>query len=124
MVSEYLDGLRRVPQFRHLTDRDLREIGRLAESVDLPPGATIRATGTQDAALTYASARVLIIDRRALPRVLELAPDLISSLDFGETNSATKPDAPPTRTDLPLDAPGRRIALANLDKVDDGESAG
>jgi len=86
MVNEYLDGLRCVPQFRHLPARELEEVGRLAETLDLPAGATIRATGTQDVAVTYSSV-VLIIDRRALPRVLELAPDLINALDVPSPRS-------------------------------------
>ena len=74
--SEYLDGVQSIPQFRHLRGRDLTELGRLADSVDLPGGAILDASHAQDVVLTYAPARVLIIARHAVPRVLELAPDL------------------------------------------------
>lgn len=77
--SGYLDGLQSIPQFRHLRGGELTEIGQLVDSVDLPRGAIVGAIHAQDVVLTYAPARVLVIARRALPRMLELAPDLAIS---------------------------------------------
>jgi hypothetical protein len=70
----YLDRLRAVPAFRRCTRRQLEDIGRLVDVVELPAG-TVELDG-RELVVTLDPVRALVIGRRALPVLLEIAPDL------------------------------------------------
>lgn len=73
--NRYLKRLREVPAFRHCTRRQLAHVARLVDDVEVPAGTQL--TGhAGELILTLTPARVLVIDRRALPAVLDDAPGL------------------------------------------------
>jgi hypothetical protein len=70
----YVDRLRHVQAFRHCTRRQLELIARLVDVVELPAG-TVELDG-RELVVTLDPVRALVVGRRALPALLELAPDL------------------------------------------------
>jgi hypothetical protein len=70
----YLDRLRAVPAFRRCTRRQLEDIGRLVDVVELPAGTV--ELDRRELVVTLDPVRALVIGRRALPVLLEIAPDL------------------------------------------------
>ena len=75
--SGYLDRLRSVPAFRQCTRRQLREVARLVDVVEFPAG-TVELEG-RELVVTVDPVRALVVGRRALPAVLEMAPDLVTA---------------------------------------------
>jgi hypothetical protein len=69
-----LDRLRSVPAFRHCTHRQLEQVARLVDVVELPAG-TVELDG-RELLVTLDPVRALVVGRRAVPALLELAPDL------------------------------------------------
>ncbi|HEY4398074.1 MAG TPA: hypothetical protein VGO28_10410 [Acidimicrobiia bacterium] len=70
----YLDRLRSVPAFRHCTRRQLEQVARLVDVVELPAG-TVELDGRQHV-VTLDPVRALVVGRRAVPAMLDLAPSL------------------------------------------------
>jgi len=70
----YLDRLHTVQAFRHCTRRQLHEVARLVDVVELPAG-TVELDRRQ-LVVTLDPVRALVVDRRAVPAVLDLAPTL------------------------------------------------
>jgi hypothetical protein len=75
MLTTYLDRLRTVPALRACNRRQLQEVARLIDDVDIPAGTQLRGPGGE-LVVALAPTRALVIDRRALPAVLEEAPGL------------------------------------------------
>jgi hypothetical protein len=71
----YLDRLRSVPAFRQCTRRQLEHVARLVDDVELPAGTQLRGSGGE-LVVTLTPSRALVIDRRALPAVLDETPAL------------------------------------------------
>jgi hypothetical protein len=71
----YLQRLRELPAFRHCTHRQLERVARLIDDVELPAGTQVRGNAGE-LIVTLTPARALVIDRRALPAVLDDAPGL------------------------------------------------
>jgi hypothetical protein len=74
--NRYLDRLRHIPAFRQCTRRQLEEVARLVDVVELPAG-TVELDG-RELVVTLDPVRALVVGRRALPVLLEIAPDLAS----------------------------------------------
>lgn len=72
----YLERLRHIPAFRHCTRRQLEDVARLVDVVELPAG-TVELDG-RELVVTLDPVRALVVGRRALPVLLEIAPDLAS----------------------------------------------
>ena len=72
----YLDRLWHIPAFRHCSRRQLEEVARLVDIVELPAG-TVELDG-RELVVTLDPVRALVIGRRAVPALLELAPDLVA----------------------------------------------
>jgi hypothetical protein len=72
----YLDRLRSIPAFRQCTPRQLEQIARLVDVVELPAG-TVELDG-RELVITLDPVRALVVGRRAMPALLELAPDLVA----------------------------------------------
>lgn len=80
MPSAYLDRLGHITAFRCCSQRDqrdLRELARLIDHVSLPAGLPIAASARE--MLVTVAPTELVIARRALPRVTELAPEPASA---------------------------------------------
>lgn len=75
MRNRYLRRLRGVPAFRHCTMRQLQQVARLVDVVDLPAGTQLGGDGGE-LVMTLTPTQALVIDRRALPAVLDQAPAL------------------------------------------------
>jgi hypothetical protein len=74
--NRYLDRLHEIPGFRHCTRRQLQEVARLIDVVELPAG-TVELDG-RELVVTLDPVRALVVGRRAVPALLELAPDLVT----------------------------------------------
>jgi hypothetical protein len=72
----YVDRLRSIPAFRHCTRAQLEQVGRLVDVVELPAG-TVELDG-RELVVTLDPVRALVVGRRAVPALLELAPDLVA----------------------------------------------
>jgi len=72
----YLERLRHIPAFRHCTRRQLEEVARLVDVVELPAGTV--ELDRRELVVTLNPVRALVVSRRALPVLLEIAPDLAS----------------------------------------------
>ncbi len=70
----YVERLRTIPAFRHCSRRQLEEVARLVDVVELPAG-TVELDG-RELVVTLDPVRALVVGRRAVPALLELAPDL------------------------------------------------
>jgi hypothetical protein len=68
----YIDTLRALPAFRSCSPRDLTEISRLIDTVDLPAG-TVIGRNSHEVVLMLEPTRVLVVERRAWSTVMELA---------------------------------------------------
>lgn len=90
----YLDRLRAVPAFRHCSHRQLEQVARLVDVVELPAG-TVELDG-RELVVTLDPVRALVVGRRALPVLLEIAPDLASEPP-AETASRAGSTAPALR---------------------------
>ncbi len=73
----YLDRLRHIPAFRHCTHRQLEQIARLVDVVELPAGTV--ELDRRELVVTLDPVRALVVRRQALPFLLEIAPDLAST---------------------------------------------
>jgi hypothetical protein len=73
--NRYLRRLREVPAFRHCTRQQLQRVARLVDDVEVPAGTQL-AGDAGELILTLAPTRMLVVDRRALPTVLDEAPGL------------------------------------------------
>ena len=74
--NRYLDRLREIPGFRQCTRRQLQEVARLVDVVELPAG-TVELDG-RELVVTMDPVRALVVGRQALPALLEIAPDLMT----------------------------------------------
>jgi hypothetical protein len=72
----YLERLRHVPAFRHCTRRQLEEVARLVDVVELPAGTV--ELDRRELVVTLDPVRALVVGRQALPVLLELAPQLVT----------------------------------------------
>jgi len=70
----YLEQLRHIPAFRHCTHRQLKEVARLVDVVELCPGTV--ELDDRELVVTLDPVRALVVGRRALPVLLDIAPDL------------------------------------------------
>ena len=70
----YLERLRTIPAFRHCSKGQLEQVARLVDVVELPAG-TVELDG-RELVVTLDPVRALVVGRRAVPALLELAPDL------------------------------------------------
>ncbi len=70
----YLERLRHIPAFRHCTHRQLEEVARLIDVVELPAGTV--ELDHRELVVTLDSVRAIVLGRRALPVLLEIAPEL------------------------------------------------
>jgi hypothetical protein len=74
--SGYLERLRSVPAFRHCTRRQLEDVARLVDVVELPAG-TVELDG-RELVVTIDPVRAIVVGRRAIPVLLEIAPGLVT----------------------------------------------
>ena len=86
----YLALLRAVPAFRDCPTRSLLRLSTLVDMVELPAGTLVGATD-RELVVTVGPTSVLVVERRALDAVLDLAPDLVPadmqlSRDLGRTS--------------------------------------
>jgi hypothetical protein len=72
-AGRYLEALRALPQFRHCSTRRLLAIAKLADTIELPAGTRVH-TSDREVVLTTEAVRAVVVDRRALPELRELAP--------------------------------------------------
>ena len=70
----YVERLRTIPAFRHCSKSQLEQVARLVDVVELPAG-TVELDG-RELVVTLDPVRALVVGRRAVPALLELAPDL------------------------------------------------
>jgi hypothetical protein len=70
----YLERLRTIPAFRHCSKGQLEQVARLVDVVELPAG-TVELDG-RELVVTLDPVRALVVGRRAVPALLELAPEL------------------------------------------------
>jgi hypothetical protein len=89
----YLERLRAAPAFRHCTRRQLEQIARLVDVVELPAG-TVELDG-RELVVTLDPVRALVVGRRALPTLLEVAPDLVSGAAHEEEVASQAGSAAP-----------------------------
>jgi hypothetical protein len=85
----YLDRLQAVPAFRRCTRRQLEDIARLVDVVELPGG--IVELDRRELVVTLDPVRALVVSRRALPVVLEIAPDLVTEAPVETASRAETP---------------------------------
>jgi hypothetical protein len=78
----YLERLRAVPAFRHCNHRQLEQVARLIDVVELPAGTV--ELDRRELVVTLDPVRALVVGRQALPVLLEIAPDLASEPDHEE----------------------------------------
>ena len=76
-TSAYLDRLAEVPAFRHCTRRQLVVASQLVDEIVVAPGTALPAS-TREIAIAVEPTRVLVVERRALPALLEVVPDLFA----------------------------------------------
>ena len=69
----YLDRLRSVPALKRCTRAQLEQVARLVDDVELPAGTQLRGV-SGELVVTLVPTRALVVDRRALPAVLDAAP--------------------------------------------------
>jgi hypothetical protein len=72
----YLDRLRHIPAFRHCTRRQLEQVARLVDVVELPAGTV--ELDRRELVVTLDRVRALVVGRQAIPVLLEIAPDLVT----------------------------------------------
>jgi hypothetical protein len=72
----YLQRLHAIPAFRNCTRRQLEQVARLVDVVELPAG-TVELDG-RELVVMLDPVRALVVGRRAIPALLELAPDLVT----------------------------------------------
>jgi hypothetical protein len=72
----YVESLRTIPAFRHCNRNQLEQVARLVDVVELPAG-TVELDG-RELVVTLDPVRALVVGRRALPALFELAPDLVT----------------------------------------------
>jgi hypothetical protein len=72
----YVGRLRTIPALRNCTRSQLEEVARLVDVVELPAG-TVELDG-RELVVTLDPVRALVVGRRAMPALLELAPDLFT----------------------------------------------
>jgi hypothetical protein len=70
----YVERLRTIPAFHHCSRTQLEQVARLVDVVELPAG-TVELHG-RELVVTLDPVRALVVGRRAVPALLELAPDL------------------------------------------------
>ena len=70
----YVERLQTIPAFRHCSKNQLEQVARLVDVVELPAG-TVELDG-RELVVTLDPVRALVVGRRAVPALLELAPDL------------------------------------------------
>jgi hypothetical protein len=87
----YLDRLRAVPAFQSCTRRQLEDIARLVDVVELPAG--IVELDGRELVVTLDPVRALVVGRRALPALLEIAPDLVTKPPVETARRAERPKA-------------------------------
>jgi len=75
--SAYLDRLATLPALQHCSRRDLLAVARLVDEVTVPAGAPLPSDAGQ-VTIALEPTRLLIVDRRALPALRELVPDLLA----------------------------------------------
>jgi hypothetical protein len=76
--SAYLDRLAEIPVFRRCSRRELVLVSQLVDEIVLPVGTTL-PSNSRDLAIALAPTRVLVVERRALPALLELVPGLMDA---------------------------------------------
>jgi hypothetical protein len=72
----YLERLRTIPAFRHCSRSQIEQVARLVDVVELPAG-TVELDG-RELVVTLDPVRALVVGRRAVPVILEIAPDLVT----------------------------------------------
>jgi hypothetical protein len=72
----YLKRLGATPAFRHCTRRQLEQVARLVDVVELPAGTV--ELDRRELVVTLDPVRALVVGRQALPVLLEIAPDLVT----------------------------------------------
>lgn len=70
----YVERLRTIPAFRQCSRSQLEQVARLVDVVELSAG-TVDLDG-RELVVTLDPVRALVVGRRAVPALLELAPDL------------------------------------------------
>jgi len=76
-MSTYLDRLATLPALRHCTRSRLVRVAQLVEEVTVPAGAPL-PSGAGEVTIALEPTRMLVVDRRALPALHELVPDLFA----------------------------------------------
>jgi hypothetical protein len=74
--SAFLDRLAALPALRHCSTRRLVQVARLVDEIAVGPGTAL-STAPGQVVLALDPTRVLVVDRRAVPALRELAPDLL-----------------------------------------------
>jgi hypothetical protein len=72
----YLERLRSIPAFCQCTHPQLAQVARLVDVVELPAGTV--ELDRRELVVTLDPVRALVVGRRALPVLLEIAPDLVT----------------------------------------------
>jgi hypothetical protein len=93
----YLDSLRALPALRDSSPHRLAEIAKLVDIIDLPAGSQVH-TNDRELVVTAGSVRALVVARRAMARVHDLAPELVSACaDAPPCDHAARDRAHPRR---------------------------
>lgn len=74
----YLDRLAEIPALQRCSRRELVLVAQLVDEIVLPVGTTLPAS-RRDVTIALGPTRVLVVQRRALPALLELVPDLMDA---------------------------------------------
>jgi hypothetical protein len=72
----YVNRLRHIPAFRRCTRRQLEQVARLVDVVEVPAGTV--ELDRRELVVTIDPVRALVIGRQAMPVLLEIAPDLVT----------------------------------------------
>ena len=113
--NSYVALLQTVPAFRDCPTVVLSRIASLVDTVELPPGTMVSASH-REVLVTLAPTQVIVIERRALDAVIELAPDLVRSNtrdDVARDDAVARRPTPAPDADIePLRAHAQRDRTA------------
>ena len=76
--SPYLERLAEIPALRHCSHRTLARVAQLVDEVVVTPGTPLDVPARQ-VTITLEPTRMLVVDRRALPALRELVPELLDA---------------------------------------------
>jgi hypothetical protein len=91
--STYLDRLASLPALQRCSRRQLVQVAQLVDEVTVDVGDRLPASAGQ-VTIALEPTRVLVVDRRALPALRELVPDLFAPGPVGRPRYERLPWVP------------------------------